>query len=59
MRNSVRPVQSASSPLASCRSLDLAIPSPAFTGVERGNLGGSWSVGFTVRKKSGRIGWNG
>jgi hypothetical protein len=59
MRNSVRPVQSIPSPLAQRQSLDLAIPSPAFTGVERGNLGGSWRVGFTLRKKSGHIGWNG
>ena len=36
MRNSVRPVQSVPSLLASCRSLDLAIPSPSITGVEVG-----------------------
>ena len=58
MGNSVKVLQSDTSPLASRRSLDLAIPSPPFIGVERGNLGGTWSDGFTVPKASGRHWWN-
>ena len=52
MRNSVRPVQSFPSPLASCRSLDLALPSPSFTEVEVGIWVGH---GALVLSERGRV----